>query len=220
MKRQHIVLLSIVLLACTPLYLEAKGGKNKYKQPTQEELDYTANQATENTSGFEQITKNDATPSVVTETQKKESQFAPGTYYNEINKPLYQRIFGKRDLRGLADKTIAPFESDKGCDKVLGTGEREENVTFFSEVLKSHIAHNELDKAKRVSDFASFHQIPLSKDALVSATKFFEEHSTALQQEHESLAPQVAKDKDVRSKQVAITAALERLKVNNPVTKK
>lgn len=226
MKRQHIVLLSIVLLTYPPLCLAKKPKINSHRNnPTEDESVYLGNQA-KTTTDFVDITKNDATPSpsLATEAPKKESQFAPGTYYNEINLPLYQRALPflgrKRDVRGLAEKTITMFEADKKDNKSLGTGDREENTFFFSEVLKSHVYHDEIDKARRISDFASLHQIQLSKEALESATTFFEEHSTALQQEHESLAPHVAKDKDIRAQQFAIAAALERLKVNNPEVKK
>lgn len=220
MKRQHIILLSIVLLTYPPLCLAGKKkGINAHRNnPTSDEIDSLGNQE-KATTDFVDVAKNDASQSTTTVSPKKESQFAPGIYYAEINKPLYQRVFGKRDLRGLADKTIAPFESDKGCDKVLGTGDREENATFFSEVLKSHVKNDEIDKAKRIVTFTNLHQIPLSKDALISATKFFESHAAALQQEHESLAPQVAKNKDVQIKQVAVAATLVRLKINNPEVK-
>jgi hypothetical protein len=210
-----------VLLTYQPLCLGGggkKGVKAQRNKPIEGELVYLVNPASP-TKDFVDITKNDAAPSVVTETPKIDSQFAHGVYYAEINKPLYQRIFGKRNLRGLADQTMAPFESDKGCDKVLGTGDREENATFFSEVIKSHIAHNELDEAKRVSDFTSLHKITLSEEACKAVTSFFKTHATALQQEHALLAPQVAKNKAILAQQVAITATLERFKATNPEAK-
>ena len=223
MKRQHILLLSLVLLTYPPLCLAKKPKINSHRNnPTEDESVYLGNQA-KTTTDFVEVTNNDATPSpsLATEAPKKESQYTPGRYYTELNKWVF------RDVRGLAKETIAPFETEKGCDKALGTGDPEENAALFSKALKSHIKalkykfnEQEFNDATHISRFSQEHQIKLSKDACEEATSFFKTHATTLQQEHVLLAPQLAKDKNIRVKLVTITAALERLKEINPEVKK
>jgi len=216
MKNQHFLLLSLVLLTCPPLCLAGKKkGVNAYRNnQTYEDLTYTNNQTAEATSSFEQVTKNDGTPSIVIEAPKKESQFAPGTFYKEINKWFFT------DARGLAKQVMAPFKTDQGCKLAIGTGDAEENSALFSRVLRSHVKYSQYDDAREVFDFTDTHKIAIAQDAREGFQKLLENRVQQLAAHHEELAPIVSKDKNVQKQQATIIAALERLKTTNPEIKK
>lgn len=208
MKRQYFIIAT--LFACNVLNTcLAKPKKTNYRKPVLEETSYTPG-STDQTTDFEEI----SLPQPSSDHQEKDPQYTPGTFYNEINKSLFTRLFESRKVRGLAEEVMSPFESDKGCNKALGTGDREENTALFSEALKSYIAHDELEKAQRIVSFACLHRVTLSPEATTQAQSFFESQNSALSEKHKELAPIVSEDKSVQSKQASIIAALERLKTN------
>jgi hypothetical protein len=121
--------------------------------------------------------------------------FDHGSFYKEIKKPYLERLlWDSRHVRRLTCEVMATYNNDKSGNKKLGTDDPEENSALFSEAVVSHINHQEFSEAAECLAFAQENNIQLSPEATAKAEKFFLERKKTLEEEHKSLAPQLAKD--------------------------
>jgi len=195
--------LSLTLLISPLFTITAPGGqrkKNKKNYP------YNTLEVKGSPSSSE-IEKREIKPNNGTENKPS---FVSGRFYDEINKSMFKKILSweSRQVRKLTQNVINTFNNDKASDKILGTGDQKENSALFSEAIKSHINHQELDQAKVCVEFAQKNNVRLSPEAIEAAGKFFLECKKTLEKEHATLAPHVAKDQNIQQQKAALATAL------------